>query len=141
MTIRDIMTTGPTTVDPNTTLSQVAQVMRDVDTGVVPVVSGGLLMGLITDRDIVVRAIADGADPQTATAEQYLTRNPTTVEPDSTLQQAADLMQRDQIRRLPVVQGGELVGIVSIGDLAEEGKDKLVGDTLEEISTPSQPAQ
>lgn len=141
VTIRDIMTTGVRTVDPSTTLFDVAQLMRDVDTGVVPVVSGGMLMGVITDRDIVVRAIADGADPKTATAEEYFTRNPTTVSPDTTVQDAAQLMQRDQIRRLPVVQGAELVGIISIGDLAvDTGKDKLVGDTLEEISAPAGPA-
>lgn len=140
--VRDIMTTGVQTVGPDTTLFQVAQVMRDVDTGVVPVLSGGMLVGLITDRDIVVRAIADGADPNIATAEQYLTRTPTTVSPDATVQEAAQLMQRDQVRRLPVVQGTELVGILSIGDLAvDTGKDRLVGDTLEEISEPAVPSQ
>lgn len=140
MTIRDYMTTNVQTADPNTTLFEVAQLMRDVDTGVVPVVSGGALVGLITDRDIVVRAIADGADPSTAKVEDYLSRTPTTVSPDTDVQQAAQLMQRDQIRRLPVVQGTELVGIISIGDLAvDTGKDKLVGDTLEDISRPAEP--
>ncbi len=140
MTIQDYMTTGVTTVSPETTLFEVAQIMRDVDTGVVPVVSGGVLVGLITDRDIVVRAIADGADPSSATCEEYLSRNPTTVSPDASVQEAAGLMQRDQVRRLPVVRDGELVGIISIGDLAvDTGRDKLVGETLEDISTPSQP--
>ncbi len=141
MTIQDYMTTGVTTVSPETTLFEVAQIMRDVDTGVVPVVSGGVLVGLITDRDIVVRAIAEGADPSTATSEEYLSRNPTTVSPDASVHEAAGLMQRDQVRRLPVVRDGELVGIISIGDLAvDTGRDKLVGETLEDISTPSQPA-
>ncbi len=140
MTIQDYMTTGVTTVSPETTLFEAAQIMRDVDTGVVPVVSGGVLVGLITDRDIVVRAIADGADPSTARCEEYLSRNPTTVSPDASVQKAAGLMQRDQVRRLPVVRDGELVGIISIGDLAvDTGRDKLVGETLEDISTPSQP--
>ena len=142
MTVETYMTTGVQTAGPDTTLFEVAQIMRDVDTGVVPVVSGGMLIGVITDRDIVVRAIADGADPQTATCDNYLTRNPTTVSPDTPVQQAAQLMQRDQVRRLPVVTDTELVGIVSIGDIAMTGdRDKLVGDTLEEISEPSTPAQ
>ncbi len=140
MTIRDYMTTGVQTVGPDATLFEVAQLMRDIDTGVVPVVSGATLVGLITDRDIVVRAIADGADPSTAKVEDYLSRNPTTVSPDTGVQQAAQLMQRDQIRRLPVVQGTELVGIISIGDLAvDTGKDRLIGDTLEDISRPAEP--
>lgn len=140
MTIRDYMTTGVQTVGPDTTLFEVAQLMRDIDTGVVPVMSGSVLVGLITDRDIVVRAVADGADPSTAKAEDYLSRNPTTVSPDTDVQQAAQLMQRDQIRRLPVVQGTELVGIISIGDLAvDTGKDKLIGDTLEDVSRPAEP--
>ena len=141
MTIRDFMTTGVQTVGPDTTILEVAQLMRDVDTGVVPVVSGALLAGVVTDRDIVVRVIADGADPATARVEDYMTRNPTTVSPETGIQQAAQLMQRDQIRRLPVTQGTELVGIISIGDLAvDTGKDKLVGDTLEEISEPAAPS-
>ncbi len=138
MTVETYMTTGVQTAQPETTLYEVAQLMRDIDTGVVPVVSGGALVGIITDRDIVVRAVADGADPRTARCEDYLTRNPTTVTPDTSVQQAAQLMQRDQVRRLPVVSGSDLVGIISLGDLAvTTGKDKLVGDTLEEISEPS----
>lgn len=140
MTIRDYMTTNVQTADPDTTIFEVAQLMRDVDTGVVPVVSGALLAGVITDRDIVVRAIADGADPSTARVEDYMTRTPTTVTTDTGVQQALQLMQRDQVRRLPVVRGTELVGIISIGDLAvDTGKDKAVGDTLEEISRPAEP--
>ncbi|MDP9382117.1 MAG: CBS domain-containing protein [Chloroflexota bacterium] len=140
MSIRDIVTTNVQTVDPDATIFEVAQLMRDVDTGVVPVVSGGLLAGVLTDRDIVVRVIADGADPRTARVNDYMTRNPTTVTLDTGIQQAAQLMQRDQVRRLPVVQGPELVGIISIGDLAvDTDKDRLVGDTLEEISRPAAP--
>lgn len=141
MSIRDYMTTGVQTVGPDATILEVARIMRDVDTGIVPVVSGAMLEGVITDRDIVVRVLADGADPATAKVEDYLSRVPTTVSPDTPVQQALQLMQRDQIRRLPVVEGVELVGIISIGDLAvDTGKDKAVGDTLEDISRPADPA-
>ncbi|MEJ7653128.1 MAG: CBS domain-containing protein [Chloroflexia bacterium] len=138
MSVETYMTTGVRTATPDTTLFEAAQMMRDVDTGVLPVVSGAMLVGVITDRDIVVRAIADGADPNTATCENYLTRNPTTVSTDATIKEAAGLMQRDQVRRLPVVRDSELVGIISIGDIAvDTGRDRLVGDTLEEISEPN----
>ncbi len=141
MTIREFMTTDVRTVDPQTTLADAARVMRDTDTGVVPVVNGAVLEGIITDRDIVVRAIADGADPSSALVQDYLTRNPTYAGPQTTIQEAAQLMQRDQIRRLPVVEGTELIGIISIGDLAvDTGQDRLVGDTLQDISRPTDAA-
>ncbi|MDQ3327925.1 MAG: CBS domain-containing protein [Chloroflexota bacterium] len=141
MTIREYMTTDVRTVDGQTTLAEAAQVMRDTDTGVVPVVSGAVIEGVITDRDIVIRAIAEGADPNTALVQDYLTRNPTYAEPDTTIQQATQLMQRDQVRRLPVVEGTQLVGIISIGDLAvDTGQDRLIGDTLQDISRPTDAA-
>ncbi|MBA2362922.1 MAG: CBS domain-containing protein [Chloroflexia bacterium] len=138
MTIREYMTTDVRTVDSQTTLAEAARVMRDTDTGVVPVVSGAVLEGVITDRDIVIRAIADGADPSRALVQDYLTRNPTYAEPETTIQEATQMMQRDQIRRLPVVEGTELIGIISIGDLAvDTGRDRLMGDTLQDISQPT----
>lgn len=138
MTIREYMTTDVRTVDSQTTLAEAARVMRDTDTGVVPVVSGAVLEGVITDRDIVIRAIADGADPSRALVQDYLTRNPTYAEPETTIQAATQMMQRDQIRRLPVVEGTELIGIISIGDLAvDTGRDRLMGDTLQDISRPT----
>ncbi len=136
------MTTDVRTIDGQTTLMAAAQVMRDTDTGVVPVVSGAVIEGVITDRDIVIRAIAEGADPNSALVQDYLTRNPTYAEPDTTIQQATQLMQRDQIRRLPVVDGTQLVGIISIGDLAVvTGQDRLMGDTLQDISRPTDATQ
>jgi len=132
------VTTDVRTIDGQTTLVGAAQVMRDTDTGVVPVVNGAVIEGVITDRDIVIRAIAEGADPNSALVQDYLTRNPTYAEPDTTIQQATQLMQRDQVRRLPVVDGTQLVGIISIGDLAvDTGQDRLMGDTLQDISRPT----
>jgi CBS domain-containing protein len=140
MKISEIMTKDVQTVSPDMDLVMVAQHMRDLDVGVIPVVENGNLLGVITDRDIVVRALAGGGDPLTATVSTYMTTDPTTVSPDDDVQRAAEIMAREQIRRLPVVQDGTLVGIVSIGDVAVDvGKDRLVGEALEQISTPSKP--
>lgn len=140
MKIAEIMTKDVQTVSPEMDLVMVAQHMRDLDVGVIPVVENGNLLGVITDRDIVVRALAGGGDPLTATVSTYMTTDPTAVSPDDDVQRAAEIMAREQIRRLPVVQGGTLVGIVSIGDVAVEvNRDQLVGQALEQISTPAQP--
>jgi CBS domain-containing protein len=133
MNIRDVMTANPRTVSPNDTIQNAACIMRDEDTGVVPVVENGRAIGVVTDRDIVVRAVADGQlnTPVRNVASSDLV----CVSPDASTREAADLMSEHQIRRLPVVENDLLVGIVSIGDLAvKEGKDKRVGDALEDIS-------
>jgi len=97
-----------------------------------------MLIGIITDRDIVVRAVAEGKQVQNEHARNYLTPNPTTISSDSSVQDASAVMAREQIRRLPVVDAGRLVGFVSIGDIAVEAhKDNVVGDTLEKISEPA----
>ena len=140
MNVREVMTTQVETVTPDTDLVTVARMMRDLDVGVVPVVEGNQLTGVITDRDIVIRAVADGRNLQNEQVGAHLSPNPTTIGPDANVKEAADLMAREQIRRLPVVEGGNLVGIISIGDLAVEvGKDQLVGDALEQISEPAVP--
>jgi len=140
MQIRDIMTANVESVSPDTDLVRVAQLMKELDIGSVPVVSGDRLVGIITDRDIVIRAVAAGVNLQTEQVQSYVTGTPTTVTPDTDVRTASELMAREQIRRLPVVEGGRLIGVVSIGDLAVDvGKDKLVGDALEKISEPSQP--
>jgi CBS domain-containing protein len=109
--------------------------MRDEDTGVVPVVDGGnRLVGVITDRDLAIRAIADGKH-YGETVREFLTTNLLVASPAMSTDDAAELMARHQVRRLPVVEGDRLVGIVSLGDLAvKEGSDWRIGDTLEDIS-------
>jgi len=98
------------------------------------------LVGIITDRDIVIRAVAEGRSLQGEPVQQYLTPDPRTIAPDADAREAAELMGREQIRRLPVVEGGRLVGFLSIGDVAVDvGKDKLVGDALQQISEPAEP--
>jgi len=134
MNIRDVMTANPRTLSPDDSIQSAARLMRDSDTGVVPVVENGRPIGLITDRDIVVRAIADGAQADRPIRE-IITGEVITASPEMSTREAAELMSEHQVRRLPVVEGELLVGIVSIGDLAvKEGKDGRVGDALQHIS-------
>ena len=134
MKLRDVMTPNPRTLDSTATVQDAARVMRDADTGVVPIVENGKPVGLITDRDIVVRAVADGAEP-TRPVRELATDTLVTAEPDMSTGEAAELMGQHQVRRLLVCEGDRLVGVASIGDIAvKEGKDRRVGDTLQEIS-------
>src|SRR6188508_153893 len=134
MHIRDVMTPNPRTVRPEDTTQSAAQIMRDEDTGAVPVVDNGRAVGMVTDRDIVVRAVADGSQLSRPVRE-IVTSAVVTATPDMSTREAAQLMSEHQIRRLPVVDGERLVGIVSLGDLAvKEGKDSRSGDTLQSIS-------
>jgi CBS domain-containing protein len=133
MNVRDVMTENPRTASPTDSIQTVAQIMRDEDTGVVPLVDNGRLAGVVTDRDIVVRCVAEGKF--NAKAIDAASDDVVTAEPDMSTADAAELMSDHQIRRLPVVEGGKLVGILSLGDIAvKEGKDKRTGDTLEDIS-------
>jgi CBS domain-containing protein len=133
MHIRDVMTPNPRCVSPDDSIQSAAQIMRDEDTGAVPVCDNGRAVGIITDRDIVVRAIAEGQSGRPV--RDIATREVISARPDMSTREAAELMSEHQVRRLPVVDGGRLVGIVSLGDLAvKEAKDSRVGDTLEHIS-------
>jgi CBS domain-containing protein len=133
MHIREVMTPNPRCVAPDDSIQSAAQIMRDEDTGAVPVCDNGRAVGIVTDRDIVIRAIAEG-QPNRAVRD-IATREVISVGPDMSTREAAELMSEHQVRRLPVVDGGRLVGIVSLGDLAvKEAKDSRVGDTLEHIS-------
>ena len=133
MIIRDVMTPNPRCVTPQESIQQAARIMRDEDTGVVPVVENGRPVGLVTDRDIVVRAVADGE--LNRSVREIVTANVVVARPEMSTAEAAELMGQHQIRRLPVVENDCLIGIVSIGDLAvKEGKDRRVGDALQQIS-------
>jgi len=134
MKIRDVMTPQPRTVSPDDTIQTVARIMRDEDTGVVPVVRDGQVLAMVTDRDIVVRIVAEGASP-TGPVSDAATYEVESVSPEMSTREASELMSARQIRRLPVVENNLLVGIVSLGDLAvKERKDSRMGETLEEIS-------
>ena len=133
MDIRDVMTPNPRTVTPDDSIESAARIMRDEDTGAVPVVQDGRPIGMLTDRDIVIRAVADGSANRTV--RDVVSDRLVSVSPDTSTREAAELMSEHQIRRLPVVENDRLVGIVSLGDLAvKEAKDRRVGDTLQSIS-------
>jgi CBS domain-containing protein len=134
--IRDLMTTNPQTVEPSTPIVEVARVMRDADVGPVPVVEGDRLVGVVTDRDIVVRVVADGNDPSSTTVGEIMSTDLVTVDPDQPLDEALRLMAAHQVRRLPVTEeDGRPVGIVAQADIARElGDDRATGQVVEEIS-------
>ena len=134
MHIRDVMTRNPRTVTPNDSIQNAAQIMRDEDTGVVPVVDNGRPVGVVTDRDIVVRAVADGQVNRPI--REIVTSAVVSATPDMSTREAAQLMSEHQIRRLPVVDEDEnIIGILSLGDLAvKDGRDARTGDTLQSIS-------
>src|SRR5256885_11288101 len=136
MKVNEIMTRDPKTAQLDSTLEEVAVLMKDENVGAIPIVNEDEeLVGIITDRDIVVRCVAEGKEASDTTVEDVLSEDLTTVEPDSDVEKAARLMAQKQIRRLPVVEDGELIGMVSIGDISVKHEDdETVGETLQEIS-------
>jgi CBS domain-containing protein len=135
--VRDAMTPGVRAVAPTDSVTEAAQAMKEQDVGSLPVVEGERLVGIVTDRDIVVRAVAEGVDPRTATVGDVTSGDLVTVEPDEDLDDALKLMAQHRIRRLPVVEDGRLVGVVAQADVALEANDKDAGEMLAEISQPS----
>lgn len=120
-TLKDLMTPNPLTVSTDTPLLEAARHMRDDGIGDVIVTDGDTVCGIVTDRDIVVRAIADGLDPSATTVGDICSTDLVTMSPDDGVEDAVTLMRERALRRLPIVQNGRPVGIVSIGDLAIEG--------------------
>ena len=134
MKIRDVMTPNPRTVSPNDTVQTAAKIMQDEDTGAVPVVDAGHVLAVVTDRDIVVRVVAEGGSLSSRVGD-IASKTVVCVTPETSTREASELMSEHQIRRLPVVENDQLIGIVSIGDLAvKDGKDSRWGDTLQSIS-------
>ena len=134
MQVSDIMTVDPETCLSTDSLQSVANKMADGDYGSVPVVDDGRLVGVITDRDIAVRAVAQGMGPETEVSE-VMTPDPVCVGPDTDVEEAAEIMQEEQIRRLFVTDDDDqLIGVVALGDIALEEDDDLSGETLTEIS-------
>ncbi|WP_433328469.1 CBS domain-containing protein [Spirillospora sp. CA-294931] len=129
--IRDIMTGSPTSVSPELDIVTVARAMRDEDIGTVLVADSDRLHGLITDRDLVVRGLAAGGDPHASTAGDVCSDVTATIGPDDPVEKAAQVMRRHSVRRLPVIEDGQAIGIVSLGDLAIEQDS---GSALAEIS-------
>ncbi|MFJ9038300.1 CBS domain-containing protein [Streptomyces sp. NPDC102406] len=115
--VREVMTPGVVAVRPDASLVEAAQLMRAQGTGDVLVAADGLVVGVLTDRDITVRAVAEGADPLTVSADAVCTPLRATIGPDEAVSAAVALMRAHAVRRLPVVEGGRTVGTVSLGDL------------------------
>lgn len=134
--VRDVMTPNPKSLSNSDSVIEAARIMRDQDTGVVPIVDGNKIIGMVTDRDIVVRAIADGKDINNVRVNEIMTKSVRTVKEDAPVNEVLNLMSSAEIRRLPVVNDrNELVGIVSIGDVASRtNQDGKVGKAVEEIS-------
>jgi CBS domain-containing protein len=127
--VREVMTPGVVAVRPDASLVEAAQLMRAQDIGDVLVADGQHVVGLLTDRDITVRAVADGTDPLTVSAQAVCTQDPVVVAPDDPVSAAVALMREHAVRRLPVVEGGMPVGMVSLGDLAEaQDPDSALAD-------------
>jgi len=133
---RDVMTPNPTTVSEKNSIRDAARIMASEDTGVVPVVDGRKVIGIVTDRDIVVRFVAEGKDTSTAKVNECMTKSVRSVKEDTPVTEVLSMMSSAQIRRVPVVNASnELVGIVSIGDISTEtNQDGKVGKAIEEIS-------
>ena len=141
MRVQEMMTRDPACCTPETGLQEVAQMMVDCDCGAIPVVrnqNGKNLIGMVTDRDITVRAVAKGRDPLSLSAGDVMSTPAVSIRPDDTLQEAARVMEKNQIRRIPVTDSnGSIGGIVAQADLALQGSDELTGEVVEQVSQPT----
>jgi CBS domain-containing protein len=132
--IRDAMTSNPRTVAPGTSARETAALMKSEDVGSIPIVEGDRLVAIVTDRDIAIRIVGEGKNPDTPVSE-IASRNLVTIDPEQGIEEAARLMGEHQLRRLPVVEeDGRLVGIVAQADVAQAGRDSLTGEVVEKIS-------
>jgi CBS domain-containing protein len=132
--IQEAMTSNPTTVEPTTTAQEAAKIMKSEDIGPLPIVEGDKLVGVITDRDLAIRIIAEAKGIDTPVAE-IASKDVVTIDPQQSLEEAARLMANNQVRRLPVVEeDGRLVGILAQADIAQTGHDALTGETVQRIS-------
>jgi CBS domain-containing protein len=139
--VMEVMTKDVEIIHPNASLRDAAEKMRTLNVGPLPVVDGDNLVGIITDRDIVVRAVAQGMDPNNTRVSEAMTDDVEYVYENDDIGTVARKMKDEQIRRILVVnQDRKLVGIIALGDLAESMDTQEAGKTLESISTPSQPA-
>ena len=141
--IRNVMTSDVVTIKDTQSVQEAAALMSQHNIGSVPVVNNqGEMVGIITDRDITLRTTAQGEGTQTPVSEVMTAQRVVKATPDMDVQQAAQMMAKQQIRRLPVVENGKVVGMVSLGDLAvEEMSDAAAGEALSNISEPSEPQQ
>ena len=141
MQLKEVMTPEVEVIQPEATLQQAAAKMRRLNIGPLPVCDGDRLIGMLTDRDITVRAVAEGCDPNTTTVREAMTPDIAYCFDDQDVQDAVQLMERYQIRRLPILNRDKrLVDMVSLGDLAvSSGEPTQVGETLKQVSEPAEP--
>ena len=134
-TIRDLMTSNPCAIEADKPVAYAAKMMRDEDVGLAPIVEGKKLIGTLTDRDIAIRVVAEGKDPESTKVMEIASTELVTVDPQQDLDEALRLMAKHQVRRLPVVEeDGRLVGVVAQADVARNADDARTGEVVEEIS-------
>ncbi len=136
--VRDAMTENPRSIGASASVVEAARVMREGHIGSLPITDDEQLVGMITDRDITTRVVAEGGDPKMTSVADVYSRDLISVEPGKDLEEALRLMARHQVRRLPVVENGRLVGIVAQADIAREENEKRTGELVEAISEPSE---
>ena len=134
--VQDVMTSDPVTVSRSDSIVAAARLMESADVGSVPVVDGGTPVGIVTDRDIAIRVVAQGKDPNSTTVEEIATNQPYYASPDQPLDEALELMAYRKVRRVPVVEDGVLVGMLAQADVVHEVKEKKAAHVIDEISQP-----
>lgn len=133
--ISEVMTSKVCSIDADKPVAYAAKMMRDEDVGLAPIVEGKRLVGTLTDRDIAIRVVAEGKDPQSTTVREVASTDLVTVDPEQDLDEAVRLMAQHQVRRLPVVEeDGRLVGVVAQADVAKQADDRQTGEVVERIS-------
>jgi CBS domain-containing protein len=133
--VRHAMTETPQTIRPDMNAADAAGMMKSEDVGALPVVREGELVGVVTDRDLVIRVLAERKDPGSVKVGDIATKTPVTVTPDMRLSEAREVMEKHQVRRLPVMKGDSLVGILSLGDVAwADASTREVGEALRAVS-------
>ena len=135
--VRDAMTGDPRSIGATASVVEAARLMREAHIGSLPITDGDKLVGMITDRDITTRVVAEAADPNATSVGDVYSQDLISVEPDDDLKEAVQLMARHQLRRLPVVENDRLVGIVAQADIALADDQKETGELVEAISKPS----
>jgi CBS domain-containing protein len=133
--IRNVMTSNPCSIDADKSVAYAAKMLRDEDVGVAPIVEGDKLIGVLTDRDIAIRVVAEGRSPDQVAVRDVASKQVVTIDPQQNLDEALRIMAKHKVRRLPVVEeDGKLVGVVAQADVAREGDDTQTGKLVEEIS-------
>ena len=132
--IRQVMTPSPETVEADKTAAEAAKLMKKIDAGMIPVVQNERLVGTVTDRDIAIRVVAEGKDPVATTVAEIASKDVVTIGPDQDIAEALGLMASNQVRRLPVVEGETLIGVIAQADVARAADERRVGETVERIS-------